>query len=212
MHFSHQHTHASALLTLNDTFYPTVTFHVATLSFFIAPHTRFSLAIEKTECPHGFPGIRVSLHFRSMSPNRNLSTYYWVFKKYLFIWLCQVVVAALEIFSLQSSIWDLSVASMQTLSCDMWDLVSWPGIEPRPHAMTLWSLSHWTTRRAPYYWFWSHFFFKLWNIKIFCYGKFIWTKLVERKKNVNDQKEATMSLRLESPYYQDRKSRARRTS
>ena len=149
MHFSHQHTHASALLTLNDTFYPTVTFHVATLSFFIAPHTRFSLAIEKTECSHGFPGIRVSLHFRSMSPNRNLSTYYWVFKKYLFIWLCQVVVAALEIFSLQSSIWDLSVASMQTLSCDMWDLVSWPGIEPRSPALGAQNLCHWTTREVP---------------------------------------------------------------
>ena len=31
MHSSHQHTHASALLTLKDTFYPTGTFHVATL-------------------------------------------------------------------------------------------------------------------------------------------------------------------------------------
>ena len=35
---------------------------------------------------------------------------------------------------------------MQTLSCCMWDLVSWPGIELRPPALGMQSLSHWTTR------------------------------------------------------------------
>ena len=38
---------------------------------------------------------------------------------------------------------------MQTLSCSMWDLVPWPGIESRPPALGLWSFSHWTTREVP---------------------------------------------------------------
>ena len=31
----------------------------------------------------------------------------------------------------------------------MWDLVPWPGIEPRPPALEAWSLSHQTTRDIP---------------------------------------------------------------
>ena len=31
----------------------------------------------------------------------------------------------------------------------MWDLVPWPGIEPRPPALAVQSLSHWTTRKFP---------------------------------------------------------------
>ena len=30
----------------------------------------------------------------------------------------------------------------------MWDLVSWPGIKPRPHALGVQSLSHWTTKEV----------------------------------------------------------------
>ena len=51
---------------------------------------------------------------------------------YLYIWLCWV-----------------SVGSMQTLSCSMWGLVPWLGIEPRPPALGPWSLSHRTTREVP---------------------------------------------------------------
>ena len=36
----------------------------------------------------------------------------------------------------------------QDLSCDMWDLVPWPGMKPRPPALGAWSLSHWTTREV----------------------------------------------------------------
>ena len=36
--------------------------------------------------------------------------------------------------------------SIWTLSCDMQDLVPWPGIKPRPPALETWHLSHWTTR------------------------------------------------------------------
>ena len=33
--------------------------------------------------------------------------------------------------------------------CGTWDLVSWPGIKPRPPALTVWSLSHCTTSKVP---------------------------------------------------------------
>ena len=36
-----------------------------------------------------------------------------------------------------------------TLSCSMWDLVPWPGIEPGSPALGAQSLSHWTTREVP---------------------------------------------------------------
>ena len=35
------------------------------------------------------------------------------------------------------------------LSCSMWDLAPWPGIEPRPPELGAWSLSHWTTTKVP---------------------------------------------------------------
>ena len=38
---------------------------------------------------------------------------------------------------------------MQTLSCGIWNQVSLPGIEARPSAMGVQSLSHWTTREVP---------------------------------------------------------------
>ena len=33
--------------------------------------------------------------------------------------------------------------SLRTLSCGMWDLVAWPGTEPRPPALGVQSLSYW---------------------------------------------------------------------
>ena len=50
-----------------------------------------------------------------------------LFKKYLFIWLRWVLVAAYGTFS----------CSLQTLSCGMWDLAPWPGIEPTLGAQCL---------------------------------------------------------------------------
>ena len=35
------------------------------------------------------------------------------------------------------------------LSCSMWDLVLWPGMESRASALGLWSVSHWTTGEVP---------------------------------------------------------------
>ena len=57
---------------------------------------------------------------------------------YLFIWLHQVLAAAWGIFS-----W-----GMQTLSCGLWDLVPWPGIEPGTPALAAQCLSYWTTREV----------------------------------------------------------------
>ena len=49
-------------------------------------------------------------------------------------WLHRLLVAALRMFS---------------LCWGMWGPVPWPGIEPGPPAMGVWSLSHWTTREVP---------------------------------------------------------------
>ena len=35
------------------------------------------------------------------------------------------------------------------LSCGMWDLLPWRGIEPGPPGLGVWILSHWTTRELP---------------------------------------------------------------
>ena len=59
--------------------------------------------------------------------------------KYLFIWLCQVLVTACGVFS----------CGMRTLNCCMWDLVPWPGIEPRTLALGAQSVSQWPTREVP---------------------------------------------------------------
>ena len=51
-----------------------------------------------------------------------------------FFWLSWVLLVAFRIFD---------------LSFDMWDLVPWPLIRPRPPALGAGSLSHWTTRDIP---------------------------------------------------------------
>ena len=38
--------------------------------------------------------------------------------------------------------------AVQSLSCSMWDLVPWPGIEPWPPALGAWSLSHWSIGKS----------------------------------------------------------------
>ena len=54
------------------------------------------------------------------------------FLKHSFTWLCQVLVAACEIFS--CDVW--------TVSRSMWDLVPQPGIKSRSPALGVQSLSH----------------------------------------------------------------------
>ena len=60
---------------------------------------------------------------------------------HLFIWLCWILVEAYGVFSY----------SMGTLSYIMY-LVPWPGTEPTPSALGVWSLSHWNTRAVPLFW------------------------------------------------------------
>ena len=55
-------------------------------------------------------------------------------------------------FDLCYSIWHFSfflVAACRIFSCSMWDLAPWLGIEPRPPALGVQSLSHWTIREVP---------------------------------------------------------------
>ena len=61
-----------------------------------------------------------------------METYFSEILKYLFlfIWLCQVLVAAGVTFSLHCSIFN----------CGMWDLVPRPGIEPEPRTLRAQSL------------------------------------------------------------------------
>ena len=86
---------------------------------------------------------------------------------YLFIWLLCVLVAARGIFVEGSLVEACGIFScgMRTLSCSVWDLVPWPGIEPGPPALGAWSLSHWTTSEVPIYYFFFpfhyHFFFNI---------------------------------------------------
>ena len=42
--------------------------------------------------------------------------------------------------------------TVPSLSCCMWDLVPWPGTEPRPPALGAQSVNHWTTREVPQFW------------------------------------------------------------
>jgi len=104
----------------------------------------------------------------AMVANYTGAGHVWVsclfFKKYLFTWLRHILVAAHGVFNLCFGMW--------TLSCNMWDLVLWPGIEPGPPCIR--SLSHWTTREVPpaaYFWFWTCRVMKNW-----CF----WTVVLEK--------------------------------
>ena len=78
-------------------------------------------------------------------------TYLFYLFTYLFIWLHRVLVAARGTFSCGMRIF--LVVARGVFSCGMWDLVPWPGIEPRPPALETQSLSHWTTREVSMSWF-----------------------------------------------------------
>ena len=61
---------------------------------------------------------------------------------YLFIWLHQILVVSHLLLSCRQ------VGSL-VVAC-MWDLVPWPGIEPRPPALGAWNLNHCATREVPF--------------------------------------------------------------
>ena len=77
--------------------------------------------------------------------------------KNIFIYLSDCAVSYLHLWDLQSPLWHVESLvgacgifsySMEILSCGMWDLAPWPGIEPRPPALGAWRLSHWITREV----------------------------------------------------------------
>ena len=65
---------------------------------------------------------------------------------------------------------------MQTLSCGVWDLVSWPGVEPRPPTLGAQSLSHWSPREVPR--FFIVYFFMLWIFLTIIYSHQHYTGLI----------------------------------
>ena len=65
-----------------------------------------------------------------------------------FFFFVIIVVSCRIIFT--CVMWDyFSSFGMWALTCNMWNLVPWAGIEPRPPALGVWSLSYWTTREVP---------------------------------------------------------------
>ena len=100
----------------------------------------------------------------SFVPQNVVNCFFFFFlKKYLFIWLHQVLVAAPKIYFFQYLGLLIFVVACKIFSCSMmWDLVPWPEIEPRPPALGMRSLSHWTTREVitiHSFFFFLNFFF-----------------------------------------------------
>ena len=48
-------------------------------------------------------------------------------------------------------------------TCNLWDLVPQPEIEPGPLALGAWSLSHWTTRKVPKVLFLIKAIYQMWK-------------------------------------------------
>ena len=73
-------------------------------------------------------------------------------KKIFFMTIFLFLLTGSYLWHLASSVFTAACrilgGSMQTLSCSMWDLVPWLGIPPRPPALGMQSLSHWTTREV----------------------------------------------------------------
>ena len=91
-----------------------------------------------------------------------------IFFHLLFIWLLWVLIGA-HVSSISVAACRIFTCSMQSLSCSMWDLVPWPGIEFRPPVLGAWSLSHYSQANREVSWNWfklkvqSLEFLRLWN-------------------------------------------------
>ena len=80
---------------------------------------------------------------------------------FLFVWLCWVLVVTCRIFSwgiqdplvTERSSSGTLICGMGTLRCNMWHLVSSPGMELRPSALGALNLSHGITRKVLTPWF-----------------------------------------------------------
>ena len=79
-----------------------------------------------------------------------INRYY--FFKLIFIYLFWLRCARSSLQHVGSSlqhVGSLVAACGLLVATSMWDLVPRPGIEPRPPALGVWSLTHWTTREVP---------------------------------------------------------------
>ena len=64
-----------------------------------------------------------------------------------------------EIFIYLAPFCQVLVSARGTFSCSMWDLVTWPRIEPEPPALGAQSLIYRTTREVPSHSYWFDFYF-----------------------------------------------------
>ena len=83
-------------------------------------------------------------------------------KKFTYLFGCASLRCITQ--DLWSSFWYAGCFScdLWILSCGMWDLVSWPGIEPGPPTLGAQSLSHWTTRKVSLSNLYAFYFFSWW--------------------------------------------------
>ena len=96
-------------------------------------------------------------HFISYKPGAWSTSCMSLFKKYLFIYL-----------------------AVLGLSCDMWGLVSWPGMEPRPPASGAQSLSHWTTGESQAWVFWWNFLLLMVVVEFLFVGCFTFSAVTRK--------------------------------
>ena len=74
--------------------------------------------------------------------------HYWEIENKIYLFNYWVLVVASRIFHFLAAC-RIFCCGMWTLSCSMWDLVPWPGMEPGPPALGTPNFSHCTTREVP---------------------------------------------------------------
>ena len=74
--------------------------------------------------------------------------HYWEIENKIYLFNYWVLVVASRIFHFLAAC-RIFCCGMWTLSCSMWDLVPWPGMEPGPPALETPNFSHCTTREVP---------------------------------------------------------------
>ena len=114
-------------------------FIIFSICHFVTALLRYSLyAIKQKDLNYTLQWL-FSIFRRVVQITPQSILFYFILIFYLFIWLCQVLVAAFWIFN----------CVIQTFSCGMWDLVLQLGIEPGPPALGVQSFSHRTTTEFP---------------------------------------------------------------
>ena len=68
------------------------------------------------------------------------------------------------------------------LSCGMWDLVPWPGIEPGPTVLGEWSLSYWTPAKSQDTRFIRKIILQVWQGKDGLLNRVEWTEYPYKEK------------------------------